>query len=144
MVTIFRVFLGAILILSGGLLGTEQLSTQQPSLKGPLHHLEPYRESLGLINLSVGLFGIFESCSTIAARTLSPLYWILNTSYSIVALSVGVFLSVRLLNPYFERGPGWLHRGMITLSIEVDQRANSLCWWALSLGLWKSLSALVA
>ena len=144
MVTIFRIFFGGLLILAGGLLGTEQLSLQQPSLKGPLHHLEAYRESLGLLNVCVGLFGLFESCSTLASTTFSPLYWILYTAHSLLAVCVGIFLSIRLLNPYLENGPAWLHRGVITLSLEVDQRANRLCWWALTLGLWRSLSALVA
>ena len=91
---------GWLLILAGGCVGQNHLVQVQPTLKTTLHHLEAYRESIGLFNLLISFGSLFHFVSHATTHTYSPLYWFLSISVCILGVSLGLLMSIHFLNPY--------------------------------------------
>ncbi|MBM4292972.1 MAG: hypothetical protein FJ138_17435 [Deltaproteobacteria bacterium] len=137
-----HIIAGWLLVLAGGLIGAERIVARQPDLKETLQHVQIYQESVGLLNLLLGLGGVFHALSTATTHSYAPLYWLLSAGASFTAAAVGVALSAPVLNVKLQSAPMWLHRGAIYSSLWVRERAGAASWLALSLGLWRGLDPL--
>ncbi len=137
-----HILAGWLLVLAGGLVGAEHITARQPDLKETLMHVQIYQESVGLLNLLLGLGGVFHALSTATTHSYAPLYWLLSAAAALTATGVGLTLSAHLLNAKLQGGPLWLHRAVIYSSLWVGERARAASWLALSLGLWRGLDPL--
>lgn len=136
---IIETFIGLIIILASGLAGTQVLIDEQPSLKITLHHLNAYRDVIGLCALIGGLLGMYHSVSTAFSTIYSPLYWLSWTSSNLIALCVGIHLAYMLIvikvpHRYFS-----LIRLCTYIRDLVTQRSHAFCWLGLALGSWRVL-----
>jgi len=134
---------GWLLVLAGGLIGSELLLARQGSLKETLQHLQIYQESVGLFNLVIGAGSLFHALSNATTRSYVPLYWLLYFGAALCAFCVGLTLSVHFLNARLSHGPEWLHRAVIHLSLWTKTREQLFTWGSLGLGLWRALEPLV-
>lgn len=136
---IIETFIGLIIILASGLAGTQVLIDEQPSLKITLHHLNAYRDVIGLCALIGGLLGMYHSVSTGLSTIYSPLYWLSWTSSNLIALCVGIHLAYTLI---VIKVP---HRYLSFIKLctyirdLVAQRSHAFCWLGLALGSWRVL-----
>ena len=134
---------GWLLLLGGGLLGFDLLTARQPSLKDTLKHVQIYQESLGLLNIVLGLGSLFHALSNATTHHYSPLYWLLYFGAALSASCVGVTLSAHLLSAQLAQGPAWLHRVVIYLSLWTKRYEAPFTWLSLSLGVWRALNPLL-
>ena len=133
---------GWLLVLAGGLIGAEHITARQPDLKETIQHVQIYQESVGLLNLLLGLGGLFHAVSNATTHSYAPLYWLLSTGAALTAFGVGLALSAHLLNDKLQRAPLWLHRALMYGALWVSERSGGASWVALSLGAWRGLDPL--
>ena len=132
-------FIGFILVLASGLIGKEVLLEEQPSLKITLHHLEAYRDILGLCALLTGLLGLYHGVSTSLSHTYTPFYWLTWTSSNLIALVVGLSLSLEMIAARIKTISLQLYKVCHIIKLLVDARPTPWCWLGLALGTWRAL-----
>jgi hypothetical protein len=136
---IIETFIGLIIVLASGLVGTQVLIDEQPSLKITLHHLNAYRDVIGLCALIGGLLGMYHSFSTGFSTLYSPIYWLSWTSSNIIALCVGIYLASTLLVIKIPPRYPSLIKLCAYIRNFVDERSHAFCWLGLALGSWRVL-----
>ncbi|MAD61017.1 MAG: hypothetical protein CMH49_05825 [Myxococcales bacterium] len=132
-------FIGFILILASGLIGKEVLLKEQPSLRITLHHLEAYRDILGLCALLTGILGLYHGISTSLSHTYTPVYWLTWTSSNFIALVVGLSLCLEMISSRIKKLSLQLYRLCQVSKLLVDASPKPWCWLGLTLGTWRAL-----
>ena len=132
-------FIGFILVLASGLIGKEVLLREQPSLKITLHHLEAYRDILGLCALLTGFLGLYHGISTSLSHTYTPVYWLTWTSSNLIALVVGLSLCLEMISSRIKTISPQLYRFCQVSKLLIDARPKPWCWFGLTLGTWRAL-----
>lgn len=132
-------FVGLMIVLASGLAGNQVLIDEQPSLKITLHHLEAYRDIIGLCTLISGLLGMYHSVCTSLSNLYSPIYWLCWTLSNLIAICVGIQLTFMVIKAHLPQN----YTSLLALSsfIQrcVEQSPRVFCWLGLTLGSWRIL-----
>lgn len=132
-------FIGFILVLGSGLVGKEALLNEQPSLKITLHHLEAYKEILGICALVAGILGLYHSLSTGLSTTYTPIYWLMWTCSNLVATMIGLSLSLEVITTKIRKFSTRLYTLCHLSKLFVDSKPAPWSWLGLALGTWRAL-----
>jgi hypothetical protein len=132
-------FMGIMLILASGLLGHERLLKEQPSLKITLHHLDAYRDVIGLCCLIGGLLGIYHSLSTALTHVYTPIYWLAWASSNLIAVLTGQALCFAIISARINRISMEVYQWCARLTEVVIAAPSRLSWLGLGLGAWRAL-----
>ena len=132
-------FVGLMIVLASGLASKQVLIDEQPSLKVTIHHLEAYREIIGLCTLLCGLLGIYHSLSTSLSNLYSPIYWLFWTVSNCIAICVGVNLTFILIKAQLPQSYATLLALSTVLKEKVERHPHLFCWLGLTLGSWRIL-----
>ena len=130
---------GLLLILACGLLGREDLIKEQPSLKTTLHHLDAYRDAIGLGLLITSLCGVYHAVMTACTSAYVPLYWMTWSTSCGVGLLCGIALSFDLIGPTCKQGPAVLYHMLFWLAHRTVNASRTLSWLGMLLGVWRIL-----
>ena len=130
---------GFILLIGSGLVGRELLLKEQPALKPTLHHLEAYRDAIGLALSVLALGGLYHAVSTALTHQYPPLYWCIWSLSNILGLALGVTLCFELWEPHFSTQYQRTHRVGLVLCSLVNQHLPLFCWGGLALGGWRAI-----
>lgn len=130
---------GLILLIGSGLVGRAILIEQQPALKPTLHHLDAYRDAIGLALLILSLGGIYHTVSTAFTHQYTPVYWCVWSLSNLCGFMLGVSLCFDLWNPYFPSRYPRIHQIGLSISATTDRYLAILCWSGLALGGWRTL-----
>ena len=93
----FESLVGLILLVGSGLVGREILLREQPALKPTLHHLDVYRDAIGLALTLLSVGGIYHSVSTGISHEYTPIYWCFWSFSNFCGFALGVALSSKTL-----------------------------------------------
>ena len=132
-------FMGVMLTLASGILGRDRLLQEQPSLKIMLHHLDAYKDVIGICCLVGGLLGLYHSLSTALTHDYSPVYWLAWSSSNLIAVLVGQALCFVIIEARLEELSERVHLWCSQLVKVVTLAPVRLSWLGLALGVWRAL-----
>ena len=135
----FESLIGLILLIGSGLVGREVLLREQPALKPTLHHLDVYRDAIGMALALLSVGGLYHSVSTSLSHEYTPIYWCFWSISNLCGFTLGVALSFDTWDPYFSSHYPRIHQIGLLICGAVNTRLTLLCWSGLALGCWRTL-----
>ena len=132
-------FVGLMLLIGCGLFGRELLLREQASLRVTLHHIEAYRDAIGLTLGGLCLGGLYHSASTGFTERYTPVYWSAWTLSNVIGVAVGVTLCAELWSRSLIHRAVTLYRLGRWIEEAAQARVDALCWSGLALGAWRLL-----
>jgi hypothetical protein len=130
---------GLILIIGSGLIGRDVLLKKQPVLKPTLHHLEAYRDAIGLVLSILSLGGVYHSMSTALTHQYTPVFWCVWSLSNLCGLMLGIALCFDLWDPKLSSQYPRIHQIGAVICALVSRYLPLLCWSGLALGGWRSI-----
>ena len=130
---------GLILIIGSGLIGQDTLLREQPALKPTIHHLEAYRDAIGMSLLILSLGGLYHAISTALTHQYTPIFWCMWSLSNLCGFMFSVTLCFELWDLRLSIAHPRIHQAGSIICTFVDRHLSWLCWSGLALGSWRAI-----